>query len=474
MFQNNPIAGLFILIGLFIQSTRVAVYGIIATMSGTLIAYLFGFDDGLKQSGLFGYNSLLCGLAIATFDDPNKHTGYSLGPILMVIVFSCFSSILFVFMAKLLVPYKSPPFTLPFNVSVLMYLLAAANINRFETEPVRIPKLPEYDMNIDTTITLSGFFAGCIRGIGQVFLVDNVISGILILAGIAICSRISAVVALFGSFVGAAIGVAVGVPGVEVEKGIYGFNPSLTVIAMYMFYAPSPSLLILSTIAGSMTVVAQQALDTILLPYGLPYMTLPFCVIALPFVVIRGTSSSFIPIPLSSITVPEDHLKKIRCLRKGFDFLKEALYPENTLHFLKKGSSQSDSRDVLDRTLHYYSKDVHTDEAAKVDVDRETHLSDDSDTVHPGLSDQSFDVGNVCSQHLFFCCTTRSTDYSWVYKVASELFDALDTNGTGSLSIDGVTRMLCKVGLDDDSGLRFGTLVMKIVVRILALCTSYT
>ena len=50
------------------------------------------------------------------------------------------------------------------------------------------------------------------KGIGQVFLADNIISGILVLLGLAVCSRISAVVAYLGSVLGAASALAIGVP----------------------------------------------------------------------------------------------------------------------------------------------------------------------------------------------------------------------------------------------------------------------
>jgi hypothetical protein len=35
------------------------------------------------------------------------------------------------------VPYKVPPFTLPFNIALLTYLLASANMHRFDAAPVR-------------------------------------------------------------------------------------------------------------------------------------------------------------------------------------------------------------------------------------------------------------------------------------------------------------------------------------------------
>lgn len=108
-FQNSPVTGLCVLVAMFIQSTRVATHGVMALVFGNLIAFLLGFDIELARSGLFGYNSFLVGLALATFDDPGKHHGYTFSTIIATIVTASFTSVLFVTLGKLLVPYKSPP-----------------------------------------------------------------------------------------------------------------------------------------------------------------------------------------------------------------------------------------------------------------------------------------------------------------------------------------------------------------------------
>lgn len=77
---------------------------------------------------------------------------------------------------------------------------------------------------------------------------------------------------------------------------------------MLMFYVPSVGSFSIGIIASIMTVFIQLALATSLEPCGLPFMTLPFCISALAFVVIQGTTSNVISVPLSSMTTPEDHL----------------------------------------------------------------------------------------------------------------------------------------------------------------------
>lgn len=92
---------------MFIQSSRVAVHGIIAIIIGNLSGLLMGFDKSFLSCGLFGYDSFLVGLAISTFDAAGSmHLGYNWSAAIGVIISSYFSSVLFVMLGKILSPYK--------------------------------------------------------------------------------------------------------------------------------------------------------------------------------------------------------------------------------------------------------------------------------------------------------------------------------------------------------------------------------
>jgi len=66
-FCNSPISGLLILVGLFIQSARTATFGLVGLLTGNAVALGLRFNRTLISSGLFGYNSILCGPAVGTF-----------------------------------------------------------------------------------------------------------------------------------------------------------------------------------------------------------------------------------------------------------------------------------------------------------------------------------------------------------------------------------------------------------------------
>lgn len=73
-------------------------------------------------------------------------------------------------LGKVLAPYKTPPFTLPFNISTIAFMLAAASMRNVEISPVREPALPNYNNLTQEPgiLTASAFFGGTVRGLGQV------------------------------------------------------------------------------------------------------------------------------------------------------------------------------------------------------------------------------------------------------------------------------------------------------------------
>lgn len=62
-FQNNPLSGLFMLVALFIQSTRVAVHGVIALVVGNMAGKLMGFDESFVSCGEFAVSFCLTTIA---------------------------------------------------------------------------------------------------------------------------------------------------------------------------------------------------------------------------------------------------------------------------------------------------------------------------------------------------------------------------------------------------------------------------
>ena len=62
---NNPLAGILILTSLYFPSPLVGVHGTVGLIGATLAACALQLDAHAISSGLFGYNGLLVGMALA-------------------------------------------------------------------------------------------------------------------------------------------------------------------------------------------------------------------------------------------------------------------------------------------------------------------------------------------------------------------------------------------------------------------------
>jgi Ca2+-binding EF-hand superfamily protein len=305
--------------------------------------------------------------------------------------------------------------------------------------PVSTPTLPDYKSAPFDGITAQSFFAGIIRGIGQVFLADNIISCVLVLIGLTVCSRISAVAAFLGSAVGAASALAVGIPGNAVEQCMFGFNASLTVTAMFMFYTPSIGTGVLATLVGFMMVVCQQALATMLEPLDLPFMTFPFCLVGLPFIIIQGTTSIVIVVSLLSMTIPKDHLKVVQMLEDGFTFLKESL-DDSDETMARRGSTRARSRKMvksLNRLRVALSEIIMTRMSRNSLFNKKTRL-----------------------------LIKKNGPDSAVKVAALSLFKKLDRKKIGAMKIEDFLKILREAELVDPEGQHFARLTLDLILDI--------
>ena len=407
-FCNSPISGLLILAGLFIQSTHVAVYGLLGLLTGNAVALGLGFDRSLISSGLFGYNSILCGLAVETFKGSKNHGGYDASILITTSVVSTLSVAFFVALAKILAPYKSPPLTFPFNAATITFLVAV-NMMTGNEQPATSDFNDHPSQNL---IGISEFFTGVLRGIGQVYLANSAVSSACILIGIALCSRYLALAAFVGSLLGTGFSVLTGADNIMIEQGLYGYNSSLTLAAMAIFFVPSVGSFVMGLLAVIFTVLAQYACAVLFRTYGLPVMTVPFCVITLAMFLVQRTTDIMISVPLSSITIPEDHLQRVNILKEGFQYLFRAIKASESSRS-KQMSTCGKSRKLLKKI----SMEV-----------IEVHMSN---TVQDILDDDGF--GNV----------------------GLGIFQRIDAGGSGSVSKDQFVDYLQRIGFYDRSGLQF-------------------
>ena len=153
------------------------------------------------------------------------------------------------------------------------------------------------------------------RGIGQLFFLNSILAGVLIIIGIAFCSRIAAGFALVGSIVGMLTGMALGADGAAIYNGLWGFNSFDAALAIAgVFYVLTWRSALLGIACAAFTALLFGAIASFFGPWGLPALTLPFCFGTLAFVLLKDASRNFTWVPPADVVTPEEHLHRARNL----------------------------------------------------------------------------------------------------------------------------------------------------------------
>lgn len=122
---------------------------------------------------------------------------------------------------------------------------------------------------------IGGVTASCLRGISQIFLAENALSGLLILAGIALGSPRLAAGAVLGVAVETLTASVLRLEGVS--RGLYGYNGALVGAAVAASGAPVGSAVAFTIVGALATIPVQAALTRI---EAIPVLTAPFCCVA--------------------------------------------------------------------------------------------------------------------------------------------------------------------------------------------------
>lgn len=307
IFVNNPISGLLILVALFIQSPWVGVMSVVGVVASTLTAIALNLDRNSLRNGIFGYNGILVGAALATFGASGNGNGHPLW-IVAAILFSALTTLLinglgFWFASKL----KFPPLTLPFIVATLLFLAIAVWIPQpfFNLGTTPAPPSP-------SSFNWLRIFASLPIGFGQVFLMDNFISGMLVLFAVALCTPIGAAIGLLGSLLGIVAGFLFGSPTDAIYAGLWNYNGVLTAIAIAgVFYAPNFRSVLIGGFCAFLSALLGGVLSILFASLKLPILTLPFCLATIAgFLLLQRTLPSLVPVALHAIASPEEHRQR--------------------------------------------------------------------------------------------------------------------------------------------------------------------
>ena len=228
MFQNNPLTGLFFLVGIF--------------------------------WGAYSAHMISVGIVAG----------------------SIFSTVLMMAVSSMLRTWKVSAMTGPFVITTWFLMLAAYNFGNIQIISLPHPAISVQPAASDLfALNMEQFWRAAFAGVSQVFLINNVITGILFLIGLAVSSIWAAVFAFVGSIIAICTALILGGGSTAIIAGLFQFSAVLTAIGLgTTFYNPNWRVVCYTFLGTVFTVVAQGALNVLLNVYGIPTLTFPFVVAA--------------------------------------------------------------------------------------------------------------------------------------------------------------------------------------------------
>ncbi len=169
-----------------------------------------------------------------------------------------------------------PVLTFPFIILTLFTLLVSYRLSIVHISNELVPQsLWQWELDISGPFNLT---EGIFTGIGQVFLIDHTISGILLFVAVFWAGWRLGLYAFLGNAAALVTALILGAERSLIFVGLYGYNGILTAIAVALIFntSKSPISYVTGIMAACLTVPITASLHTWLLPFGLPPLTLPF------------------------------------------------------------------------------------------------------------------------------------------------------------------------------------------------------
>lgn len=277
MFQNNAWTGLLFLIGIFVGSyvhgqPLVAYGAVVGLIVSTVTGYFLPLPKEEGEDGLWGFNGILVGCAFFTFLSSSLFTWLAL------ILCAMLTTWVRTGFNNVLAPFKVNSLTFPFVFMTWIFLFSAREMQSLPGEYLSAPSLTVH-LTAFSELSFIEFIKYCLQGVSQVFLINSWITGLIFLIALFISNKWAGIWAIIAAIIALLFAIAFKTAESSVVDGLYGFSATLTGIAIGMtFYKPSWKSAIWAIIAIITTVFIQAAMNTILLPYGVPSLTAPFCV----------------------------------------------------------------------------------------------------------------------------------------------------------------------------------------------------
>jgi len=305
---SSALAGALILIGVLIASRKAGLMMVLAGLIGAAVALILGAPYGLVTFGLFGYNSILTGMAFwsGPFTKTNKYTFILsvVGAAVTAIVWMAVAHVTGDFFVLGGNGWAIPGFTASFIFTTwtIMFATKRWGVEIWPKAPKKEKELePEPEPNVEPAYkwTAKEFMKAVLNGVSQVTFIENWKTGIMWVVGLTLSFELvsgrlftnayttgwnpssllflAGLMALIGSAIGAALAIAAKLPTSEVKGGIHGFNQVLIMIALTSFLPLTWQSFLYAIVAVIVcSLFTMPALQHFLSRWNLPALTGPF------------------------------------------------------------------------------------------------------------------------------------------------------------------------------------------------------
>ncbi|WP_317452145.1 MULTISPECIES: urea transporter [unclassified Streptomyces] len=124
------------------------------------------------------------------------------------------------------------------------------------------------------------YLVASLRGVGQVDLQPQLLTGALILAALWAGGWRIGLFATLGTLISTATAYALDVDRGSISQGLQGYSGCLTGIALVVSLGHHPATYVLTVVGCVLCTILTAALATLLTPYGLTPLTAPFCLVS--------------------------------------------------------------------------------------------------------------------------------------------------------------------------------------------------
>lgn len=265
VFSRDLLPGALVLIGL-LAFPRLAAATLLAVVTAHATAFGFGLGTASIRAGGHATSAVLATLALAAFAPGGGH------PLVVVVVTSVLAVLLAASFEAVFAPVALPTHSLPFIAAAWIASLAAR-------------ALPAAPIDVEWMTPLSflpaSWLAPSLLDVpAAILFTHGGVAGAMVLAAIAVHSRISLLLALIGGAVAWGMRLALRAElAWSATDTIASFNAILTAMALGgVWFVPQPSSLLLSAGGAAVSVVIAYAAGPVLGLAFLPVLSLPFVI----------------------------------------------------------------------------------------------------------------------------------------------------------------------------------------------------